>query len=147
MIVMIHAPLYIRQYIIHYSKERGQIKDWIDTNSSNALSYFLLTHFRQPKGSEVMPELHSGLKIRVSQKLKLEKRIYLSPMAQQVFLQLAKRLFKEEFQNYMKDLHHNNAFVVAAIRDFLETRGIEYDNRVYEMLSKHYYRWRKKVAS
>lgn len=147
MITLIKAPDYLRQFILHSSKDLRQAKDCIDTNTGNPLSYFLLTHFRQPKGTEVMPELHDGLKIRVSSKLKLEKKIYLSPTAQKVFLQLAQSMFKKEFRTYMADLLHNDAFVVGAIKDFLESRGIEYDRRVYEMLSKDFYRWRKRIAA
>jgi hypothetical protein len=147
MIILIKSPDYLRQFILHSSKDIRQAKDCIDTNTGNPLSYFLLIHFRQPKGAEVMPELHDGLKIRVSSKLKLEKKIYLSPTAQGVFLKLAQSMFKKEFRTYMADLLHNDAFVVGAIKDFLESRGIEYDNRVYEMLSKDFYRWRKKLTA
>jgi hypothetical protein len=147
MIILIKSPSYLRQYILHTCKDNRQLKDCVETNTSNPLSYFLLTHFRQPKGLEVMPELHDGLKIRVSSKLKLEKKIYLSPTSQEVFLKLAQSMFKKDFRTYMADLLHNDAFVVGAIKDFLESRGIEYDNRVYEMLSKDFYRWRKRLAA
>jgi len=94
-----------------------------------------------------MPERSSGLKIRISNKLKLEKRIYLSPISQEVFLRLAQKQFKDEYHSYMSDLLHKDALVVSAIKNFLETRGVEYDRRVYEMLSKDYYRWKNKLSA
>lgn len=147
MIVIISARDYLKQYILHHCQEKGQQKDFIETNSSNSLSFFLLSHFRQPKGDEIMPELHDGLKIRISSKLKLEKKIYLSTNSQKAFLELAHKMFKDEFRNYMKPLLYNGAFVVGAIKDFLETRGVEYDTKTYEMLSKDFYRWRRKLNS
>lgn len=147
MIIHIDAPDYLIQYILFKTQDRNPQKDWIDTCSSNSLSYCLLTNFRRPKGTEYMAEKASGLKIRISNKLKLEKRIYLSPTSQDVFLKLAQKQFKDEFHSYMSNLLHKDAFVVSAIKNFLETRGIDYDRRVYEMLSKDFYRWRTKLAA
>lgn len=147
MIIHIDAPDYLIQYILFKTQDRNPQKDWIDTCSSNSLTYCLLTNFRRPKGNEYMPEKTSGLKIRISNKLKLEKRIYLSPTSQDVFLTLAQKQFKDEFRGYMADLLHKDAFIVSSIKNFLETRGVDYNRRVYEMLCKDFYRWRAKLTA
>lgn len=146
MIVIIHFPEYLNQYVFHRLISKDNPKPTcISTNADDPLSYFLMVSFRRPKAVEIMPELHDGLRIRVSQKLKLEKKIFLSADAQYVFRRLAQKLLKEDFRRYMQSLSDNDAFIKASIKTFLDSHGIEFDQRVYEMFYKDYQRYRKRI--
>jgi hypothetical protein len=145
MIVIIQFPEYLNQYVFHRLITPDTPKPTcIATSAGDALSYFLMITFRRPRNGEIMPELHDGLRIRVSTKLKLEKKIFLSADAQNAFRKLAHKFFKDDFRSYMNMLSSNDAFIKSSILTFMESHGIAFNERVYEMLYKDYQRQRKK---
>ena len=146
--VTIDFPYHLKQFVLHgLRNQENPEPTFISTTSKGAdpISYFLQTSFRRPKGDQIMPELdHSHqdrLRIKLSSRLVNDHRIFLSAEAQKCFLNTVKKEFKKKFREFLELRSAQGGIVVQSIRLFLEDHDIDYSDKLFESLSRDFYRY------